>query len=177
MSYNPNNKRPISTNQTLIQSNYSPKKRYQITFPEDSPFTKQSFKDECDINIILNRYQQTGEMPFINERSPQYLDATASMDFQTSMQYVAEAQSLFQELPSAIRNRFNNDPAQFLEFCSNENNRQEMAKMGLLKPEYEWRDPSVYSPKKSTPEPNIEAGGLENKNPASQGKKAVDEKS
>lgn len=173
MSYNPNNPRPITNSQPLLQSNYSLKKRVQITFPEDSPYTKQSFKDECDINIILNRYMSTGELPVLNERSPQYLDVTASCNFQESMQYVAEAQSLFNELPSSIRNRFNNNPAEFLSFCSNEKNHRELAEMGLLKPQHEWRDPSIYSEKKATPEQNFVEKD-EKKSPPSAGKKAVE---
>ena len=54
------------------------------------------------------------------------------------MQFVAGAQTLFNEMPSSIRNRFSNDPAHFLDFCSNENNRAEMHEMGLLKPQSEW---------------------------------------
>jgi len=135
MSYQPNNSRPISTIQPLIKSTYSQKQRVSISFPADSPHTKQEFKDECDINILMSRYQSTGQLPIINERAPQYLDVTG-IDYQTLMEFVAGANTLFNELPSRIRERFSNDPAQFLDFCSNENNRPEMAEMGLLRPDY-----------------------------------------
>jgi len=156
MSYNPNNPRPISLIQPLIKSTYSPKLKVSLTFSEDSPYTKQEFAEECDINILLNRYQSTGQIPNLNEREPQYLDATG-YDFQTQMEFVAGARSLFQELPSAIRNRFQNDPAQFLDFTSKESNREEMAQMGLLKPRPEWASPSpatdVTTADKGTPAP------------------------
>lgn len=141
MSYNPKNPRPVSTLQPLIKSTYSPKLKVSITFPEDSLHTKQEFADECDINVLLARYQNTGEIPNINERAPQYLDATGH-DFQTHMDFIAGAKSLFQEMPSAIRNRFDNDPAKFLDFTSQEKNRPEMAEMGLLKPQREWTNTS-----------------------------------
>lgn len=141
MSYNPNNPRPISTIQPLIKSTYSPKLKVSLTFSEDSPYTKQEFADECDINILLARYQNSGELPNLNEREPQYLDATG-YDYQTQMEFIAGAKSLFNELPSSVRNRFSNDPAQFLDFTSNPNNREEMAQMGLLKPRTEWASPS-----------------------------------
>ena len=35
--------------------------------------TQQSFKDECDINVILRRFAVTGELPD-NIRVPQYQD-------------------------------------------------------------------------------------------------------
>lgn len=106
---------------------------YSLTFPPDSLVTKQSFGPECDINTIMARYQSTGEMPVINQVAPQYLELGQS-DFQDAMQIVAGAQSLFAELPSALRSRFNNDPGQFLAFTTDPNNRAEMHKLGMLKP-------------------------------------------
>lgn len=141
MSYNPKNPRPVSTLQPLIKSTYSPKLKVSVIFPDDSPHTKQEFADECDINVLLSRYQSTGEIPNLNERAPQYLDATG-YDFQTHMDFIAGAKTLFQEMPSAIRNRFDNDPAKFLDFTSQEKNRPEMAEMGLLKPKREWTNTS-----------------------------------
>ncbi|AXH77383.1 MAG: internal scaffolding protein [Microviridae sp.] len=132
--------RPV-TAQTSILSVYSPKKRYSISFPLNSPFTKQEFRDECDINTLMSKYMATGELPNLNERAPQYLDATA-FDYQSSMQQIASAHSLFNELPSQLRLQFDNDPGSFLDFCSHEENRDELKKMGLLKPQREWVDPN-----------------------------------
>lgn len=134
MSYNFNNPRPVITKQNLIRSTYSPRVRVQIHFPEDSPHTKQEFKDECDINVLMQRYEHLGEMPPINHVAPQYLDVTG-YDYNQHMAVVAGAQSLFNELPSAVRNRFGNDPAAFLDFCSDSENHNEMLKMGLLAPD------------------------------------------
>jgi len=38
-------------------------------------------------------------------------------------------------LPSAVRERFNNDPAKFVEFATDEANVEELRKMKLLSPE------------------------------------------
>lgn len=135
MSYNPKSRTPIIDDGHFLKSNYSPKKRVALVFPEDSPFTKQEFKDESDINIILSRYNATGQMPVINQAAPQYLDVTG-MDFQTHMEVVAGAQTLFNSLPSALRNRFENDPARFLDFCSNPKNKAEMYTLGLLRDDF-----------------------------------------
>lgn len=150
MSSNPNNPRPISTIQPLIKSTYSLKLKTPLTFPSDSPVTKQSYKDECDINTIMARYQSTGEMPILNQRAPQYLDVS-QIDFQEAQQFIAGAQTLFNELPSALRNRFDNDPGLFLDFCSNENNRPEMAELGLLRPETERLIPIPTSTPQTSP--------------------------
>lgn len=105
-----------------------------INFPVDSLVTDQSFRDECDINTIMARYQSTGEMPIINNMEQQWLDVTQH-DFQTHMNFIVEAQSMFDDLPSHIRDRFGNDPGAFLDFTSNSENLSEIAKMGLLTPE------------------------------------------
>lgn len=132
MSSNPLTPRQLHQQTTLFQSAYSQKPRVSLSFPENSPWTKQSHKDECDINQIMSRYMATGELPNIAERAPQYLDVTG-LEFQASMDFIAGANTLFHEMPSAIRNRFDNSPALFLDFCSQEKNRPELAEMGLLK--------------------------------------------
>lgn len=156
MSHNPKNPRPIITEQNLILSNYSPKKRISLSFPEDSEYTKQEFKQECDINNILNKYAATGEIPNLNHAPPQYLDVSSGHDFQAAMEYVAGAQSLFQDMPANIRARFGNDPAQFLDFCSHEKNRPELAEMGLLRPTPAPVIPVADLPPSNAPAPKTE---------------------
>lgn len=133
MSSNPNNPRNFQTTQTQFRTAYSPQYRMAMSFPTQGR-TKQSFKDECDVNRIMARYMATGELPVINEIAPQYLDVTG-LDYQEHQNFIAGANSLFHELPSAIRARFKNSPAEFLDFCSQEKNRPEMAEMGLLRPD------------------------------------------
>jgi phage internal scaffolding protein len=79
----------------------------------------------------MARYQSTGELPDLASVAPQYLDATG-MDFQAMQNKLVEAQSLFDSLPSKIRNRFANDPGEFLAFVSDPSNHSELQSMGLL---------------------------------------------
>jgi len=154
--------------ETKFKSAYGPKLRVALSFPENSRWTKQSFKDECDINNVMGRYLTSGEMPLINQQAPQYLDVTG-YDYQSAMELVAGAQSLFEEIPSDIRNRFQNDPAQFLDFCSNPKNREEMAEMGLLSvPNTHPGIPASPEAKKSPhgrPEPLPESAPMTGENP------------
>ncbi|AXH73798.1 MAG: internal scaffolding protein [Microviridae sp.] len=150
MSYNPSSPRPITSNNHNFHSTYSLKPKISINFPKDSRYTKQSFKDECDINLLMSRYLATGELPNLNEAAPQYLDVSA-VEFQKSMEFIAGANTLFQELPSAIRNRFQNDPAAFLDFCSHEKNRPELAAMGLLRDEIPSPIPTPIEIKQTSP--------------------------
>lgn len=124
---------PRSQKPFIYHSAYSLKPRHTITFAPQGR-TKQSFKSECDINIIMSRYMQTGSIEHVNRLLPQYQDLE-SIDYQDAMLIVAESRSLFQELPSDIRAKFHNDPGQFLDFMHDPENKQEMAEMGLLTPE------------------------------------------
>lgn len=96
--------------------------------------TKQSFKDECDINKIMARYQQTGVLDFANKHQASYADVSA-IDFQSCMDQIGQAQAMFSDLPSRVRERFSNDPGRFLAFIDNPDNRPEMETLGLLKPQ------------------------------------------
>jgi len=123
----------ITNTSSPFQSLHNHLHSYSLTFPPNSRWTKQSFKDECDINTIMSRYQSTGELPDLREVAPQYLDATG-FDFQAMQNQLVEAQSLFDALPSKIRSRFANDPGEFLAFVSDSSNHSELQSMGLLDP-------------------------------------------
>lgn len=130
MSFDPNNRTSL-TEPGRFRNAYSTKLKQSIEFPIESPYTRQEFKDECDINILLAKYELGHEITHINETAPQYLDCSAET-FRDHMNYVAGAYSMFEELPAKLRARFDNDPALFLDFCSQEKNRPEMAELGLL---------------------------------------------
>jgi phage internal scaffolding protein len=55
-------------------------------------------------------------------------------DYQDAMNTVAAANSMFEGLPSAIRNQFDNDPAKFINFVDDEANADKLVEMGLVKP-------------------------------------------
>lgn len=94
------------------------------------PGALQAFKDECDINRIMSGYQKSGAVNWLEKRQGQYLDVTA-IDFMDAMQTVVKGREMFEELPSSIRDRFRNDPAEFLDFMHNPENADEMYKLGL----------------------------------------------
>ncbi|AXH77264.1 MAG: internal scaffolding protein [Microviridae sp.] len=125
--------RIILENKTIFANPYSPNKHPGMTFPKNSEYTKQEFKNECDINVIMAQYQYSGEIPNLNTMQPVYQDCTG-LDYMEHMNKIVEANNLFADLPSKIRNRFNNDPALFLDFVHDENNRSELQSMGLLRP-------------------------------------------
>jgi len=106
-------------------------KRPRVQPPVGGPsLTKQSMRDECDINKIMAKFQKTGAITHYNRHSGEYGFASA-LDFRDSLDLVKKGQDIFNDLPSSIRKRFANDPAEFLEFAQNDENKEEMVKIGL----------------------------------------------
>lgn len=114
------------------RSAQSPRLRVALAFPPEGR-TKQQFKDECDINRIMKRYQQTGVIDHVNRAQPRFGDLE-TVDFQTAMNLVIDAEQRFLALPAEVRDRFGNDPARLLAFVGDEKNRAEAVKLGLLDP-------------------------------------------
>jgi len=96
--------------------------------------TQQQFRAECDINTILERFNVTGQLP-IGSVQPQYGDFSGIIDYQSALNAVMAAQDSFLALPAKIRARFDNDPALFVDFASDEANRDELKALGLLREE------------------------------------------
>lgn len=97
---------------------------------EDTP-TKQEFKDECNINVLMKRYQKTGLFPQYPGQSPRYVSNIGMPDYQEAANIVLQAQSEFAALNSELRKRFDNDPAKFLAFVNDEANADELVSLGL----------------------------------------------
>jgi phage internal scaffolding protein len=97
----------------------------------DPSMAQQQFREECDINIIMERFGRTGEL-IAPVRMPQYGDFDGVNDYHSAMNAIVEAQSAFEQLPAKLRARFSNDPAEFVEFCMNDENRDEAIRLGLV---------------------------------------------
>jgi len=118
-------------NKIIVRNAYQRGSRVYAPFAKNGKSkTKQSMKDECDINMIMARYMKTGAIDHVNRHGAQYGFASSS-DFAESMRLVADAQTMFDDLPSDIRTKFQNDPGQFLDFVQDDANASEMAEMGL----------------------------------------------
>ena len=98
---------------------------------EEPSLAQQHFKEECDINTILQKFNITGILPEA-PLSPRYGDFTGIGDYHTALNRVIAAQEEFEALPAQIRARFDNDPAQLIEFLQNDKNRLEAEELGLV---------------------------------------------
>jgi len=91
--------------------------------------TKQSFKDECDINQIIAKAVRTGVLPEGSQGL--YSDVSDVPSYQESLELVKRATEQFEALPAKLRKRLNNDPQEFLSFVHDPENIDELVKYGL----------------------------------------------
>lgn len=153
---------PHTDELTSVIGPYSKKLRLSLTFDPDKDQTDQSQQKDCDINEIMARYQKTGLIDFVNQHQPQYADATG-FDFHEMQDQIVHAKNMFADLPAKIRERFGNNPGNFVEFFNDPDNALEAAKMGLLAPEKAelLLNPPPPSPK--APEPSNPSGKPDDK--------------
>lgn len=125
----------------IFRTAYGERQPVRLAFDPSTSRTKQSFKDECDVNNIMARFQRTGIVEFAQRFQARYGDVRG-VDFASAMNVIAEAREMFAAMPAKLRDRFGNDPARFLEFVQDPENRDEARKLGLLKPEVKAPEPS-----------------------------------
>lgn len=99
----------------------------------DEGKTQQSFRDECDINVLVKRFGIGAELP-VGLRAPTYGDFTGVDDYQSALNAIIAADDAFMKMPADVRTRFDNSAAKFVEFCSDDKNREEAVKLGLVVP-------------------------------------------
>lgn len=84
---------------------------------------------ECNVNHILATYTKTGLVPPIDPNA-QYGDLS-DFDYQSLQNQIANAHSLFEQLPDNVKYKFGNEPYRFLNFVQDERNYDELVEMGL----------------------------------------------
>lgn len=100
---------------------------------KDKSLIQQSDMDSADINKIMARYEKTGVLIDANlsERKPMYGDFTEIKDYHQMLSGIRNVERAFELLPAKIRNRFENDPQQLIDFLENPENNKEAVELGL----------------------------------------------
>ena len=103
---------------------------------EDPSLAQQHMAEECDINNIVERFGVTGQLPDAPAYMPTYGDFTGIGDYRQALDAVSQANDAFMSLPANVRERFDNDPALFVDFCSSTDpaDRSEAIELGLIPP-------------------------------------------
>lgn len=97
--------------------------------------TRQEFTEECDINMIMARYEKGGVFAFNTKNDGIYYDFVGMPDLAGAMQDMIQAEEAFMRLPAIVRKEFDNDPLRFVEFAQDGNNVAKMREWGLAEPE------------------------------------------
>ncbi len=121
--------------------------RLQTAVGSDSK-TKQSFKDDCDINVMIKRHRKTGIWENVAPRAPTYGDFSHAQDLHAAMDRVMTADAEFMALPSEVRNLCDNDPERLLRALASPEETAALFDAGLPMAEgYKpWREPPPEKP-------------------------------
>jgi len=105
--------------------------KHTISFADSPSMTEQSHAKSCDIHHIMKRYERNKTIEHVNAHQGTYLDYIGAPDFQEKEMMIAEAKSMFETVPSKIREEFSNDPAQFIAFMQDNKNVEAIEELGL----------------------------------------------
>lgn len=104
---------------------------------------EQSHRDKVNINSIMRRHNLNKIRP-VKAGDLMFGDFSTAEDYKATMDKVARAKQSFMSLPSDLRKRFDNDPAQLLTFVTDDGNYEEAIELGLIeKPQPDSSDESV----------------------------------
>ena len=103
----------------------SSREKYGVRFDHDlPPKVEQQHKELTSMRSILDRANR-GALTLGTKNKPGFCDFTGS-DYTRSKNIVADAKSAFEKLPSNLRERFHNNPGEFMDYVADPNNRDDM---------------------------------------------------
>lgn len=117
-------------------------RRTSLYCPEPT-LTKQEFKEETDINVILQRFLRTGTPPDI-VLPEHFADLTNRQTYYDAAQASAEASQLFYLLPAKQRAEFQNDPTRWADavvLAVDQGDRKALAALGVSVPKEQPQEP------------------------------------
>ena len=130
---------------------------------------KQSFKDETDINKILERANKSGTISHLNKHRGEYADFS-DFDFFEAQLMLTKGREIFDDLPAELRNEFQNSPAGFFDYVNDPANKDRLPELlpALAAPGRQLKDVRGNKPadvvaaeaaiEETTPTPGIKEG-------------------
>lgn len=95
--------------------------------------TEQNHKGEVDINNIVSKHGL--DLIAQNQKLVQLtFDENPNNDFQEMMNMLIKGQEAFMSLPANNRAEFNNNPAEYMDYVMNPENRDAMIERGWIQP-------------------------------------------
>jgi len=106
----------------------------RVSFINQKSMTNQADMDSADINKIMGKYEKTGVLidQLGIERKPTYGDFSEVPSYHESLSAIRRIEVAFNTQPAHIRNRFNNNPQELIEFLRDDKNMAEAIKLGII---------------------------------------------
>ncbi len=86
-----------------------------LDFKNHPTRTKQSFADECNVNLIMARYASTGTVLQTINQTPRYEEYANVDDYKSAMDLIKETERNFNCMSPEMRESFNNNPQELLD--------------------------------------------------------------
>jgi len=123
--------------------------RPDITYEDGR--TKQCFKDECDIDKIMTRFNVTGTISHISKFEGRYADFS-DFDFHEQTTRLSQGREIFDALPAELRKEFGQSPAKFFAYVNDPANIDKLEeKLPAL------GQPGQQLPRTASPDADLEA--------------------
>jgi len=104
---------------------------YSALEPGDGPGAKQSMKDECDVNKIVERFQKSGLISHLGAGVPAFVDVSELGDYRSVIEQVRSVEAYFAGLPAKVRSVFKNDARSFMDYLETAPTVQDLEEVGL----------------------------------------------
>lgn len=88
--------------------------------------TKQSFKDETDVNKLIKKAQITGSIAHLERFDAAAYAEFDGFDLHRAYRLLEKAEEIFAALPSELRHEFENSPANFITYANDPANRDQL---------------------------------------------------
>lgn len=109
---------------------YEERERVQLDASEPV-ITEQHHAQEVTNQAIIAKYVKTGIVNHVAAATAEYGDFTSENEYDQALNLVLKAKENFDQLPSEVRQKFDNNPGKFFEFATDPKNQDEMVDMGL----------------------------------------------
>lgn len=92
---------------------------------------KQSMREECDVNLIVQRFQKTGLISHLADGVPSFVDVSELGDFRSVLEHCRSVEAYFQGLPAKVRAVFSNDSRSFMDYLEGNPGVGDLEELGL----------------------------------------------